>query len=51
MTTILKTFGIYILCFLAMWALFALVIHVEGGLVLTFLVSYILYRLLKENGI
>lgn len=49
MNTIVRTFGIYLLCFLAVFAL--LYFFAEINLVLNFLCSYILYRLLKENGI
>lgn len=49
MNTIVRTFGVYILCFLAVFALLYFTGHID--LVLNFLCSYILYRLLKENGI
>lgn len=47
--TIIKTFGLFVLCFLAVFA----ILYFGGwiDLVLNFLCAYILYRLLKENGI
>lgn len=47
--TFLKTFGLYLLCFLAVFAILYFFAAID--LVLNFLTAYILYRLLKENGI
>lgn len=49
MNTIVRTFGVYILCFLAVFAILYFFAAID--LVLNFLTAYILYRLLKENGI
>lgn len=49
MTTFLKTFGIFILIFIATFAI--LYFFGIAEIVLALLISWIAYRLLKENGI
>lgn len=48
--TILRTFGLFTLCFFAVFAILYF-IGIQDPWVLNFLCTYILYRLLKENGI